>query len=144
MKRFMKSAAVLVVIAVVGGCFHARIDTGLTPSQEVIKQGWAPSWIYGAVSPPTVQAASDCPNGVAQVHTYRSFLNMLVSGLTFGIFTPMAINVTCAQAGGDDEASAASEVRIDAGASMEEKVQQFQDAVDLSAKEGQPVLVRFE
>ncbi len=144
MKRFMKSAAVLVVIAVVGGCYNARIETGLTPSQEVIKQGWAPSWIYGAVSPPTVEVASQCPNGVAQVHTYHSFLNLLVGGLTFGIFTPITINVTCAQAGGDDEASGASEVRIDAGASMEEKVQQFQDAVDLSAREGQPVLIKFE
>ncbi len=143
MNRVKKLAAVLLVIAVVGGCFHARIETGLTPSQEVIKQGWAPSWIYGAVSPPTVEAASLCPNGVAQVHTYRSFLNMLVGGLTFGIFTPMAINVTCAQAGGDDEASGASEVRIDAGASMEEKVQRFQDAVDLSAETGKAVIVRF-
>ena len=143
MNRFMKSAAILAVIAVVGGCFNARIETGLTPSQEVIRQGWAPSWIYGAVSPPTVDAASACPNGVAQVHTYRSFLNMLVSGLTFGIFTPMAINVTCAQAGGDDEASGASEVRIDASASMEEKVQQFQEAVDLSAETGKGVIVRF-
>ena len=143
MNRFMKSAAVLVVIAVVGGCFNARIETGLRPSQEVIKQGWAPSWIFGAVSPPTVEAASACPNGVAQVHTYRSFLNMLVAGLTFGIFTPMAINVTCAQAGGDDEASGASEVRIDASASMEEKVQQFQEAVDLSAETGKGVIVRF-
>ena len=142
MNRFMKSAAILAVIAVVGGCFNARIETGLTPSQEVIRQGWAPSWIYGAVSPPTVDAASACPNGVAQVHTYRSFLNMLVSGLTFGIFTPMAINVTCAQAGGDDEASGASEVRIDASASMEEKVQQFQEAVDLSAETGKGVIVR--
>ncbi len=95
------------------------------------------------MSPPTVEAASACPNGVAQVHTYRSFLNMLVSGLTFGIFTPMAINVTCAQAGGDDEASGASEVRIDASASMEEKVQRFQEAVDLSAETGKGVIVRF-
>ena len=144
MKRFMKLAAVLVVIAVVSGCYNARVETGLAPSQEVIKEGWAPSWIYGAVSPPTVEAASACPNGVSQVHTYHSFLNMLVAGLTFGIFTPMTINVTCAQAsGGVDEASGASEVRIDAGASMEEKVQRFQDAVDLSAETGKAVIVRF-
>ena len=144
MNRFMKSAALLVVIGVVSGCYNARIETGLTPSQQVIKEAWAPSWIYGAVSPPTVEAASACPNGVAQVHTYHSFLNLLVGGLTFGIFTPMTINVTCARAGGGDEASGASEVRIDAGASMEKKVQRFQDAVDLSAKEGQPVLIKFE
>ncbi len=143
MNRFMKSAAVLVVIAVVSGCFNARIETGLTPSQQVIKEEWAPSWIYGAVSPPTVEVASTCPNGVAQVHTYHSFLNLLVGGLTFGIYTPITINVTCAQAGGRDEASGASEVRIDAGASMEEKVQRFQDAVDLSAETGKAVIVRF-
>ena len=36
-----------------------------------------------------------------------------------------------------------SEVRIDAGASMGEKVQRFQDAVDLSAETGKAVIVRF-
>ena len=143
MNHFVKSAAVLVVIAVVSGCYNARVETGLAPSQEVIKEKWAPSWIAGAVSPPTVEAASLCPNGVAQVHTYHSFLNMLVAVLTFGIFTPITINVTCAQAGADDEASGASEVRIDKGASMEEKVQGFQDAVDLSAETGKAVIVRF-
>ena len=143
MNRFVKSAAVLVVIAVVSGCFNARVETGLVPSQEVIEEKWAPSWIIGAVSPPTVEVASACPNGVAQVHTYHSFLNMLVAVLTSGIYTPITIKVTCAQAGGSDEASGASEVRIDAGASMEEKVQRFQDAVDLSAETGKPVIVRF-
>jgi hypothetical protein len=95
------------------------------------------------VSPPTVEVASRCRNGIAQVHTYHSFLNLLFGGLTFGIFTPITINVTCAQAGGDDEASGASEVRIDAGASMGEKVLRFQDAVDLSAETGKAVIVRF-
>ncbi len=143
MHRFVKAVTLVTVAVILSGCYNARVETGLAPSQEVIEEKWAPSWIYGAVSPPTVETASECPNGVAQVHTYHSFLNMLVAGLTFGIYTPMTINVTCAQAGGDDEASGASEVRIDAGASMEEKVQRFQDAVDLSAETGKAVIVRF-
>ena len=83
------------------------------------------------------------PTASRRYNTYHSFLNMLVGALTFGIYTPMTINVTCAQAGGDDEASGASEVQIDAGASMEEQVQRFQDAVDLSAETGKAVIVRF-
>ena len=143
MNGLTKSASVLAVIASVSGCYNARVETGLAPSENVIKEDWAPSWIGGAVSPPTVEVASACPAGVAKVHTYRSFLNLLVSALTFGIFTPMAIHVTCAEAGVDEGPSGASGVRIDLGAPMEEQVRRFQNAVDLSAETGKPVIVRF-
>jgi hypothetical protein len=43
--------------------------------------------------------------GVAKVETRISFLNAVASGITFSIYTPMQIDVTCAQGGGAPPAS---------------------------------------
>ena len=80
-------------LVVLSGCYHATVETGLTPGPQTIDVNWASGWIYGLVPPSTVEAMDRCTNGVARVETQLSFLNQLVSGLTFGIFTPMQINV---------------------------------------------------
>lgn len=97
--RKLASAVSLAVLALaLGGCYHATINTGLTPGDKVISQPWAASWIAGLIPPRTVEAREQCGTaGVARVETQHSFLNALVAGLTFSIFTPMQIDVTCAQ-----------------------------------------------
>ncbi len=87
-------------IGMTAGCYHAVIETGETPSPQTIEKPFAPGWIYGLVPPSTVSTAAKCPGGVARVETQLSFVNQLVSALTFGIFTPMSIKVTCAAAHG--------------------------------------------
>jgi len=78
------------------GCYHATVDTGLPASNDHIHKAFASSWIAGLVPPSTVETASECPNGVARVETQQSFVNQLVGFITFGIYTPMQIDVTCA------------------------------------------------
>jgi hypothetical protein len=78
------------------GCYHATIDTGLTPTAVTIEKAWAHGWILGLVPPNTVETMAKCPTGVAKVETQLSFANQLVSALTGGIYTPMEIKVTCA------------------------------------------------
>ncbi len=80
-------------------CYHATVETGLTPSTVTLEQPFASAWIYGLVPPKTVQAAEKCSSGVAKVETQQSFLNGLVGALTLGIYTPMNIKVTCAAGG---------------------------------------------
>lgn len=97
--RKLASAVSLVVLAVtLTGCYHVTVNTGLTPGDKVISQPWAASWIAGLIPPKTVEAREQCGSaGVARVESQHSFLNSLVAGLTFSIFTPMQIDVTCAQ-----------------------------------------------
>ena len=86
-----------------GGCYHATVNTGITPGTRQVEDEWAAGWIAGLVPPETVNAMADCGRaGVARVETRQSFLNGLVSVLTIGIFTPMEISVTCG-AGSTDE-----------------------------------------
>ncbi len=101
----------------------------------------AASWIFGIVPPKTVETASQCPNGVARVETQLSFLNGLVGALTFSIFTPMTITVTCA-AGSSDGAADADVVLSEDGIAVQRQ-RALQQAALRSAEEGKPILVRF-
>jgi|AP12_2_1047962.scaffolds.fasta_scaffold32915_2 hypothetical protein len=79
------------------GCYHATIETGAKPSTDTVEKKWASGWVFGLVPPSTVETTAKCPSGVAKVDTQLGFANMLVGMLTFGIYTPMDIRVTCAE-----------------------------------------------
>src|SRR5256885_4996762 len=64
------SATVLLVAAL--GCYHATVETGLTPSNQTVEKSFASGWIAGLIPPSTVQTASKCPNGAAKIETQRS------------------------------------------------------------------------
>jgi hypothetical protein len=87
-----------VTVVLFTGCYHAVIETGLTPApQEETQRIWANSWIAGLVAPPPVDATRLCGGRKAsRVETQHTFLNQLVAGLTASIYTPMTIEVTCA------------------------------------------------
>jgi hypothetical protein len=115
-------------------CYHATIDTGLTPSAQTIEKGWANGWIYGLVPPSPVETAQKCPNGVAKVETQLSFANQLVSFLTLGIYTPMEIKVTC---------STGRTSFLPTIKTGPDKAAAFEEAARLSLEIKQPVLVSF-
>jgi len=137
-----RTLSLLAVVLVASGCYHARIETGLTPSAQVYEESFASGWVYGLVPPDVVEAGEECPNGVAVVETQLSFVNQLVSALTFGIYTPMHITVTCAAAG--SASLDADSVNIADGADSEAVSHAFMQAADLAVANDQAVLVRFE
>lgn len=139
--QIKRGASLLAASMSLSACYHATIDTGLTPSTQVLEQSFASSWIYGLVPPKTVETASRCPDGVAKVETQHSFVNQLVGFLTLGIYTPIHIRVTCAQAGA---ASSGASLTIPGTAGGEEVRAAFGDAADLVARTDIAVTVRFE
>lgn len=96
MRQLLRGTALLLVVAMGAGCYHATVDTGLTPSPVVVEKGFAASWIDGLVPPKPIDTHAQCPKGVAKVETQLTFVNMLVGVITGGIFTPMSIKATCA------------------------------------------------
>ena len=96
--KSVKSLFALAGLLLLTGCYHTQVTTGLTPSSQVIDIPFAHSFVYGLVPPSEVKTASECPNGVAKVETQISFVNGLVAALTFSLYTPMHITVTCAAA----------------------------------------------
>jgi len=135
-----RGATLLTTIFSLTACYHATIDTGLTPSTQVVEQSFASSWIYGLVPPKTVETASRCPNGAAKVETQHTFVNQLVGIITLGIYTPIQIRVTCAQAAG---APTNALLLIPQDAREDEVRATFGNAADLAAREKTVVMVRF-
>ncbi len=127
------------------GCYHAQVTTGLTPSAVVVDIPFASGWVYGLVPPKTVAAAAECPNGIAMVETELSFVNQLVNFLTFGIYTPMHIKVTCAAAGGSAFNDAITpDIVVPKGATTADIVQGFAEAADIVNLTGIPVYVDMD
>jgi hypothetical protein len=94
--RSLAAIACAALLVTTAACFHATIETGLAPSTTVIEQPFASGWVFGLVPPNTVEAQHKCAKGVSKVETQHSFLNMLVAFVTFDIYTPIDITVTCA------------------------------------------------
>jgi len=134
--RIRRAAAILAAFALTG-CYHAVIQTGRPESSDVISIKWANGFIFGLVPPPVVETASRCTNGVAKVETQHSFLNMLAQAVTFSLYTPMQIDVTCAARG---TASADPVIKLQPGRSAE---QALTEAVRVSAEQATPVYVQF-
>ena len=140
-------AAVIGTICIGGtACYHATINTGRPVSTDSISIPWANSFVYGLVPPPTVEAAAKCPNGVAKVETQHTFLNSLVGALTFGIYTPIRIDVTCAAPGSVRTSDASAIVPMETvGQSADSSVRAdaMNRAATIARETGRAVYVQF-
>lgn len=77
------------------GCYRVTVITGAPPAPQTIDRPWQHSFVHGLVPPAEIAAQAQCPQGVASVMTERSFVNGLVSFLTWNIYTPIHATVTC-------------------------------------------------
>ncbi len=145
MNHVTRMVLVILIAGTLSGCYHARIETGLTPSDQIIDIPFAAGWIYGLVPPEIVNTTSECAEGVAIVETEHSFVNSLVGAITFGIYTPIHIKVTCAQGRtlGMQDADRL-ELNISAAASSDEVIEVFTEAAEEAVEGGKEIYVRFE
>ena len=130
----MRLKFLLLALPLAAACYHAQIETGLEPGTQKIEKPWAHGFVYGLVPPSTVESAAKCPTGVAKVETQQSFLNMLANALTWGLYTPMNITVTCAAK------KTASANTVDAKG---RSVQEVAEAIERALGGGTAVFVQF-
>ncbi len=134
---------VVLLFLVSNACYRATVDLEKKPSTVTIKKAWATGWIFGLVPPKIVTTAQKCPNGAAKVQTKLGFWNQVVGALTLGIYTPMNIQVTCAEASAALGTVSPPDIVVREGASEEEIIQAFQAAADEAVRLGRPVIVQF-
>jgi hypothetical protein len=141
----LKRSIVVILLSGVlaAGCYHATVETGLTPSTVVIEESFASCWIYGLVPPSPIAAQAKCTNGVAKVETEHSFVNQLVGFITLGIYTPMSIKVTCAAGGTALLGGHTPDIVLEEGAGTEELQAAFVRAADLAVERGTPVFLKY-
>jgi hypothetical protein len=139
MRKFL-AVALLIVLP---GCYHAIVTTGRPASTTVINKAFQPSFIYGIVPPPPLDVSKECPQGVAKFETVHTFVEGLVGGLTFGIFTPFSTIVTCASSNRMGALPSDSVIEISKTATPAERQAAFEKAVELSVATGKPVYTTF-
>ena len=91
----MRRLAPLFAALLLAGCYHVTVVTSAAPPGPHVNKEWQNSFVYGLVPPQELNVKDQCPQGVTKVETERSFLNGLVSALTWSIYTPMHTEVTC-------------------------------------------------
>lgn len=131
-----RASLILAVLFLTTACYHAVIETGRPAGPTVINKAWASGFLWGLIPPPVTNVAQQCPSGVSKVETKHSFLNMLVQGILYGLYTPMNITVTCAQGEEENATPAISAARHEAAHAIE-------NAVRLSAIDGKPVYIQL-
>ncbi|HKK45803.1 MAG TPA: hypothetical protein VJ964_09790 [Balneolaceae bacterium] len=141
----LKFVSLLALVFILSSCYHTQIITDAKPSGQVIEEEWAASFVFGLVPPKEVRTASQCPNGVAKVETEISFLNGLVAAITFNIFTPMHIKVTCAAGSGMSSVKnySGKELTVAKKSGDRKIIETIQEASEMAEKTREPVLVRF-
>src|SRR5438132_1561062 len=92
----VKLLAGVALLVAASGCYHVTVVTGAPPSAQVINKEWQNSFVYGLVPPAELNAKDTGAQGVAKVETERSFLNSLVAGVLYNLYTPLHVTVTCA------------------------------------------------
>lgn len=143
MGRLSSSIYILFIALLISGCYHAQITTGEEPSAEVYEETFASGWLFGLVPPDVVRAQDECTNGVARVETRLSFVNMLVGNITFGIYTPMHIRVTCAASRADLLENKIQSLKVDNPDSEQQVYEVFQNAVNKAVESREAVFVEM-
>jgi hypothetical protein len=136
--------SLIAAATVLAGCYHATIVTGLPAGTTGVHKEWVATWVFGIVPPSEdISSAKECPNGVAKVETQWSFLNGLVHVVTFNIYGPMQVDVTCASSSKMASIPAGAEiVPLKAKATADEVKAAFLEAASRSARDGVPVYVQ--
>lgn len=91
----LKMLALAVASVALSGCYRLTVTTGASAAPTVVEKPFQPSFVYGLIPPPVLNVKDQCPNGVSQVVTEHSLVNGLVAFLTFQLFTPITVKVTC-------------------------------------------------
>jgi hypothetical protein len=138
--RRQRLAVVLIAGLVSSACYHQVVQTGKPAGSTVIERPWTSTFIFGLVAASEINTASQCPNGVATVETQQSFLNGLVGVLTFGLYTPLTVTITCAGAAPLPEVP---EIEVPAGAGADEMISATNEAIELARRTGGKVAIRY-
>jgi hypothetical protein len=128
----------------ISGCYSAQVTTDKQPSGQVIEKPWATGFVAGLATPGAqIDAAQQCSNGVAMVETQVSFLNQLATFVTFNLYSPMSVTVTCA-AGGSMSVLQAPDFTVPEEADDATVHDVFRAAAQQSAKAAVPVRVEVD
>lgn len=138
----IKKARIFAGSLFLSACFHQVVQTGLPAGTTVVDKQFVSTWLWGLVPANDLDVRQQCPGGVAIIETEQSFVNGVVAVVTFGIYTPQHVRVTCSSRTASLPRGAA-ELVAPASATMEELNQLVERATEESAANHAAVVIRF-
>ena len=139
--RVGKALVVAASLVATTACYHQVIQTGRAPGPTIIEKPWTATWVWGIIGATPINVSQQCKRGVATVETQMTVVNGLVYIITFGVYAPRDVKITCAS--GSAMKPGMQEFYVGGAASAQERETVLETAIDVSARSGSPVVVRF-
>lgn len=145
MNRVFPLLLIPIVALALSGCYSAQVTTDKEPSGEVIEKPWATGFVAGLATPGAqIDAAQQCQNGVAMVETEVSFLNQLATFVTFNLYSPMSVTVSCAAGGSMSSLMTPPDFQVPSDVDEMGTARVLHEAALTSAKTAEPVRVKMD
>jgi hypothetical protein len=78
------------------GCYKVQVNANPSVARGVESSKTVNFFIFGLVGQPTLDVRDFCGGGeAATVQTSATFINGLLGGITFGLWTPRTVTVSC-------------------------------------------------
>ncbi len=96
----VRSAVLLALLSASAGCYNVKYYSTAVPGPGETHRIWVHSFVGGIITIGEINLDAQCPNGVYKVKSNFTFVDLLLFGVTSGIYTPMNVVVTCGTAPG--------------------------------------------
>ncbi len=83
------------VAALVGGCFNVTYTNPRLPANGVVVEGTNHFFVAALVGDERVPVYQMCPQGVSQIESGLSFVDLVITAITFTIYDPRSYVVHC-------------------------------------------------
>jgi hypothetical protein len=79
------------------GCYNVTYIAKTRTPSTMVQEEKMNFFVAGLVGTHDVQAGQKCPTGVAKVKTTQTAVDVLLTVVTIGIYSPRTAQITCAQ-----------------------------------------------
>ncbi|MDT8368702.1 MAG: Bor family protein [Longimicrobiales bacterium] len=94
--RTPQLAGLTLLLLGTAGCLEHTYTSGAgAPEGPVVYRSWHSHWLGGLIGEKNVTVEEHCPSGNATIHDEQTFLNGLVTAVTFGIYAPTRATIRC-------------------------------------------------
>jgi hypothetical protein len=90
-----RGVVTLMCAALVSGCFGVTYRNPALQPNGIVVDGTSRFFLFGLIGKRRIPVYEYCPGGVSSIETYQSFGDLLLYGLTLGVFTPRTYEIRC-------------------------------------------------
>jgi len=80
------------------GCFRLHYVTDRKPAPAPSSEALHNAFVYGVAEGSPVEVNAICPSGISRADSTETFVNGFVRVITFSIYTPETVTITCSTA----------------------------------------------